>query len=57
MIETFLDHVLRQSYPGRITVVVVDDNGRHDGANVSSTYATMARRLGVTTSTSSSSQR
>ena len=31
VIETFLDHVLRQSYAGRITVVVVDDCREADG--------------------------
>jgi hypothetical protein len=44
--ETFLDHVLRQSYPGPITVVVVADDG-DDGCERVEHLATKMRRLGV----------
>jgi glycosyltransferase involved in cell wall biosynthesis len=46
-IETFLDHVLRQSYAGRVTVVVVDDYGKDDGAERVQRFAATLRRLGV----------
>ena len=47
VIETFLDHVLRQSYAGRITVVVVDDRGEADAAERVERFAATVRRLGV----------
>ena len=47
VIETFLGHVLRQSYPGRITVVVVVDYGTDDGCERVEHFATTVRRLGV----------
>ncbi len=46
LIETFLDHVLRQSYAGRITVVVVDDYDG-DGCERVQRFAATVRRLGV----------
>jgi glycosyltransferase involved in cell wall biosynthesis len=47
VIETFLDHVLRQSYPGHITVVVVDDGDTGDGCERVEHFASTMRRLGV----------
>jgi glycosyltransferase involved in cell wall biosynthesis len=45
LIETFLDHVLRQSYVGRVTVVAIDEGRKGDcGARVQR-FATTARRL------------
>ena len=53
MIETFLDHVLRQSYAGRITVVVVDDRGEDDGGRA--VRALRCEPCGVSGSTRSTS--
>jgi glycosyltransferase involved in cell wall biosynthesis len=47
VIETFLDHILRQSYPGLITVVVVADDVEDDRCERVEHFATTMRRLEV----------
>lgn len=43
VIEAFLDHVVRQTYPGPITVVMVDDLSPEDDACRGEAYAEIAR--------------
>ncbi len=47
IIETFLDHVVRQSYPGPITVVMVDDGSPERDAASAEAYSRIAAANGV----------
>ncbi len=47
IIETFLDHVSRQSYPGPISVVMVDDGSPEPDAARAEAYARIAAASGV----------